>query len=233
MELAYTLHGAAPKVKSFQVAATVSNVGVPLLIPVGGGAGLAAATATSCADMVGVTLDTATFATAQNTDGSDPAAIVKVIINPDAVWRIKLSGSATTGTVLTAQTEDTGSTTGLLVTTGFDYSSPQVDEGTIWGLAGANQGKVRKITTTSTTAATVTVAFPLDIAIGDTFLHVPYHAIQSPTITLTSDFLELDASVALTASAAELVPIESIFDAAGDSFTFAIAGDHVLSNRPT
>jgi len=233
MELAYTLHAAAPKIKSFQVAATVSNIGVPLLIPVADGAGLVAATATSCANMVGVNLDTATFATAQNADGSDPAAIVKVIINPDAVWRIQLSGGATSGTALTAQTVDTASTTGLVVTTGFDYNTTDVDEGTIWGLAGSAAGIVRKITSTSTTAATVTVAFPRDTIVGDTFLHVPYFAIQSPTITLTSDFTEVDASVATSTGAAELVPIESAFKAAADSFTLAVAGDHVLSNRPT
>jgi len=118
MELAYTLHGAAPKVKDFQVAATAA-AGVPLLIPAAGGAGLATATATSCADMVGVTLDSATFGTAQNADDSDPAAVVKVVINPDAVFRIKLAGSATTGAALTARTVSTASTDGLVVTPGL------------------------------------------------------------------------------------------------------------------
>ena len=240
MEFAYTLSGNAPKVKSFQIAATVSTRGIPLLIPAADGAGLALPTATSAANMVGMNLDTAVFGTVQNADGSDPAAIVKVIVNPDAVYRIQLSGSATSGTALTAQTENTGSATGLVVTTGFDYNTNDVDEGTIWGLAGANQGIARKITSTTTTSATVTVAFPQDIAVGDTFLHVPFHPFQSASVTLTSAFDEIDASVALSASAAELVPIMGFVSGnleglkeTTDSFAFVISGDHVLSNRPT
>ena len=232
MRLAYTLHGAAPKVKDFQVAATAA-VGVPLLIPAANGAGLAAASATSCANLVGVTLDAATYGTAQNADDSDPAAVVKVIINPDAVFIAKLAGGATAGTALTARTVVTASTTGLAVDTGFDYNSPSVDEGTIWGLVGANAGIVRKITSVSLTVATVTVAFPLDINVDDMFLHVPYFAFQSPTVTLTSDFTEIDCSVAISTSAAELVPIESDFAEAANSFVFLIAGDHALSGRPT
>jgi len=237
MDLAYIQSGNAPRFAELQVAASVSTVGVPLLIPASNGAGLAACTTTSAANMVGCNLDTATYGTAQNSDNSDPAATVTVIINPDAVWKAKLSGSTTSGTALSAKTVSTASTTGLAVTTGFDYSSPTVDEGTIWGVTGANAGVVRKITSVSSTAATVTVAFPNDTAVGDTFIAVPFHPFQTPPVTLTATFDQIDCSVALATNVAELFCINGYtdggFNGASDSYAFFMSNDHALGHRPT
>jgi len=237
MELAHIMSGNAPKFVELQIAATVGTVGVPLTIPAANGTGVVLATATSAANMVGCNIDTATYQAAQNSDGSDQAAAVTVIYNPDAVWRARLSGGATSGTALTAQTVSTATTDGLDVTTGFDYNTTDVDEGVIWGLAGVNAGIVRKITSTGVTAATVIVAFPKDHPVGDTFLHAPFFPFQSPTVTLTSAFDQVDCSVATSTSAAELVPINGFADGnfagASDSYIHLVAGDHALSNRPT
>lgn len=238
MELAQILGGGNARIMKYPVASTVIG-GIPLLIPAAGGNGLATSTATGAANMVGVSLDGATYATAQNAANSDPEGQVSVIVNPDAVWRAKLSGGATNNTTLAAQTETAGSTTGLVVTTGASWLSTTFDEGTVWGISGANAGVVRKITSVNTTLGTVTVAFPNDITIGDVFARINC-ALFTAGVTLTTTLDQLNAAVAVAAGAAALVPINHLGllrDAGGDGLTNSyvdlIAGDHALSGRPT
>ena len=237
MEYAYSLTGnSTPIRRKYQIAATnIANI--PLLIPAAGGAGLATSTTTSCADMVGVAMDAATFVTAQQTDGTSAEREVSVIISPDAVWKIKMSGGATEDTALTLQEVTTASTTGLVVTTAAEWSNPTFDEGIVWGYDGANAGASRKITSVSGTAGTVTVAFDQDTAVGDNFLRAPYFPWQSTAIQLSTLLTQADASIAV-ATGAELIPIELYLRDITDqgqtnSFVFAFAGDHVAGPRPT
>lgn len=238
MNFAYTLSGAAPVIKKYQIAADSLTAGVPKLIPAAGGAGVAVATTTSCTDFVGVTLDVAaTYQTAQQSDNSDPARLVSLIINPDAVWEALMSGGATENTALALQTVTTASTTGLAVTTAAEWSNPTYDEGHTWGYEGANAGKARKVTSVSSTAGTVTVAFPFDTAVGDTFLRCPYTPLQSTTIQLSTLLTQADASIAV-GTGAELKPIELVLRDISDngrtnSFVRFLAIDHVFGGRPT
>jgi hypothetical protein len=238
MQLDSILSGSAPRIIKYQIAAdTIANI--PLLIPAANGAGLAQPTATSAANMVGVTLDAGTFGTAQNADNSDPAVTVSMVINPDAIYKASLSGDATEGSALATRDVTTLSATGLVVTTGDDWATPSVDEGTIWGYDQANAGIVRKVTSVSVTAATVTVAFPNDTAVGDLFAWANFHDLQSPTVTLTSNFAAVRAQgVAVSAAAAELMPVKIIAqDLAGDGLTqsavLLISQDHAFGGRPT
>lgn len=238
MQFENTLSGTAPRIMKFQIAAdTIANI--PLLIPVADGAGLAQPTAFSAANMVGVTLDAGTFLTAQQADDADPAATVSVIVNPDAIWEATLSGDATEGTALATRSVSTLSATGLVVTTGDDWATPSVDEGTIWGFDSSNQGIVRKVTSVSVTAATVTVAFPFDTAVGDLYAWANFHPMQSPTVTLTANFAAIRAQgVAVSVVAAEFVPIEIRAKDLGDngltqSSALLMSQDHALGNRPT
>ncbi|MCK5610488.1 hypothetical protein KAR91_51925 [Candidatus Pacearchaeota archaeon] len=237
MHLDSILSGTAPVLKKYFLDAATAK-GVPLLMPAAGDAGLAQPTTTSAADMVGLATDAGAYQTAQNSDGSDPAAEVSVCVNPDAVFGAMLSGGAAESTALSKQTVTTESTTGLAVTTGTEWSSPTFDEGTVWGYSGANAGKIRKITSVSSTAGTVTVAFPLDIAVGDVFLRAPLAVISTLSVTLTTAFLQVDASAALSASAAEFKPIDHrLYDEAGDGLTDSVvlmlSDDHVFGNRPS
>lgn len=238
MEYAYSLTGnSVPIMKKYQVAATVSNTGVPLLIPAAGGAGLALSTTTSAANMVGCNLDTATYVTAQQTDGSSAEREVTVIVNPDAVWRIKMSGGATENTALTLLPVTTASSTGLVVTTNSEWSSPTYDEGVTWGYDGANAGSFRKVTSVSSTAGTVTVAFDQDTAVGDNFLRAPYWPVQGTTIQLTTNLYQANAAIAVGTGAA-FKPVEldlrDISDSGQtNSYVYAVAGDHVWGPRPT
>jgi hypothetical protein len=112
--------------------------------------------------MIGVNVDAAgTYVTAQQSDNSDTARLTSIIINPDAVWKMLMSGGSTEGTALALQTVTTASTDGLAVTTATTWTGTEFDEGVTWGFEGANAGKARKITSTSSTAGTVTVAFPV------------------------------------------------------------------------
>jgi len=239
MELDNILSGSAPVIKKYMIGASTA-AGVPLRIPGAGNPGLIQPTTTSAADMIGVCLDSGTYATAQQTDGSDPAAEVSVIINPDAIWAAKLSGGATEDTALSLQTVTTASTDGLTVTTAAEWSSPTYDEGIVWGYSGANAGIIRKITSVSSTAGTVTVAFPNDIAVGDEFLRANLFPLQNATVRLSTAFTQVDASTAVASNEAELKPIEvRLRDAGSDpdgrtnSYVLLISTDHALAGRPS
>lgn len=193
MDYAYNLYGTAPLIKKYQVGEDMATAGVPVLIGGAGNEGLALASTTAAADLVGITLDTATLVTAQQTDNSDPAATVTVIIQPGAVYKARLSGGATSGTALAQHTVTTASTDGLTVTTsGSTWNSPSYDEGVVWGYAGANAKVARKITSVAANAATVTVAFPIDIAVGDTFLRAPF--VGSP-VGMEDQFVQLTTTL--------------------------------------
>lgn len=213
MECVGLLGGGAARMIRAQVAATLA-AGTVALTPAANGAGLATSTTTSLANAVGLIQDgtytpggaSGTYQTAQQSDNSDPARLVTVIINPDQVLRALLSGGATENTALTLYPVTTASTSGLAVTTNGEWSSPTYDEGVVWGYDGANAGVARKITSVSSTAGTVTVAFPFDTAVGDNFLRAPFYPFQTNTLQLTTLLTQVDASIAVgTGGAARVI----------------------------
>ena len=183
MNLGYMLHGGAPVKKRFKTAVAVTTgVGVPLMIGTTANPGLVLLPSTAVSavtDCVGITLDTSPF-TATPT-ATSPEGIVTVIINPDAIYRIRMSGSATAGALLTLTTNDVADATGVSVdktgATGSgdpDPNSPDMIEGTIFCVSGNNKGQYRTITTTAATAASAAgVAFINPIGVGDEFILVP------------------------------------------------------------
>ena len=231
MNFAGLLCGAAPVIKRYQISASVTVLGVPFVTSAAGAAGLSAATTTAITDMVGCNLDLATYATAQGVNS--PEALCSIIINPDAIWQIFMSGGATAGTAETLRAVTTASTDGLAVTTNTDWSSPTLDEATVWGVTGANAGEVRKITSVSTTAATVTVAFPRDTVVGDQFGYAPVQPHTLQTLTLTSDLSEFRQDVAVATNTARFVCIElrpNNWVAGSDRpYILAVARDHILN----
>lgn len=237
MELAYTMSGGKVLLKKYQINATVANAGVPLVIPAGGNAGVVLATTTGAANMVGVNLDTATYVTAQQTDGTSAEREVTVIINPDAVWRAKMSGGATENTALALHAISTASSDGLTLTTGTAWDSPTFDEGVAWGYDGANVGQFRKVTSVSGTAGTVTVAFDRDTVVGDNFLRAPYWPVQTVAVQLTTNLYQADASIAVGTGAEFKVVDMDLRDNSDsgrtNSFIYIIPTDHVWGPRPT
>ncbi len=233
--LAYILSGAAPVVKKFQIGVTLTDAGIPFTVPASGTAGVVIGTTTGATDLVGLSLDTASgaYVTGQQTDGTSTERLVSLIVNPDAVWSWKMSGGATENTELAAQTVTTASTTGLAVTTAAEWSNPTYDEGVTWGFTGANAGKYRKVTSVSSTAGTVTVAFDYDTVVGDVFLRAPYWPMQTVTIQLSTLLTQADASIAVGTGAPFRV-IELILKDASDSgksnsFVYGISNSHALN----
>lgn len=231
MRVAGLLSGGAPTVKKFQVSASVTVVGIPLLAVADAEAGLDLPTTTAVTDMVGINLDLATYATAQGT--SSPEALISVIINPDAIIEIDMSGGAAAGTAQTLRTVTTAGTDGLSVTTATDWSTTSMDEGSIWGATGANAGQFRKVTSVSTTAATVTVAFANDPAVGDTFGYAPVFPYALKTVTLTTELNEFRQDVAVATNTALLLcfelPVNDFIDGNRRPFGRFFARDHLMN----
>ena len=225
MEFGYDLSGGAPVLKRYAVAATNTVVGRHYLKTADGGVGVVLGTTTGAVDFIGVNVDApGTYAAGQNSDGSDNAKYVTLIINPLAVYKARLSGGATDGTALTARTVTTASTDGLTVThSAYDASSPEMDEGTIWGYSGANAGVARKITSTSTTATTVILAFPRDTAVGDEFLLAPIHPTRTLLAQFTTNCTEVDASAAVAGDATVVVTEMILNDKANNGTTNSYA----------
>lgn len=239
MEFAYDLSGTStPIVKKYQVATSNTVIGRPYLVVAAAGSGIVLGTTTGVVDAIGVNVDAAgTYVTAQQTDNSDTERLTSIIVNPTAVYRMLMSGGATEGTALTLYDVTTASTDGLAVTTGDDWTSPQWDEGTVWGYDGANAGKVRKVTSTSATAATVTVSFPNDTAVGDNFLRAPYSPTQTETLQLTTNCTQADASIAVgtggTWHIVEMINGDIGAEGRTNSYVFAMLQDHAFSGAIT
>lgn len=234
MEFVYDLSGGSTAiVKKYQVAATNTTVGRPYLKTADGGTGIVVATVSGAVDYIGVNIDTAgTYVTAQQSDNTDTQRLQSLIINPLGVFRARLCGGAANED-LAAHTVTTASSDGLSVThSAFDASSPTMDEGTIWGLAGSNVGKARKITSVSSTATTVIVAFPFDTVVGDTFLHANVHPTRSILAQFGTDMTTLDASVQLS-SDATVITVEMILNGVADSFALIQFADSLFGASVT
>ncbi len=238
MDFVYDVSGTStPIIKKYQVAASNTVLGVPYLRAAG--AGIVLGTTTGAANAIGSNIDAAgTYVTSQQTDNSDTARLTSIIVNPGAVFRFLMSGGATEGTALSPRTVTTASTTGLTVTTSaFDWSSPQFDEGTIWGYDGANAGKVRHIDSTSSTSASVIVAFPLDTVVGDRFLGTPYTPGQTITLQFTTNLYQADASIAVGTGApmdiVELICNDIAGNGTTASYVYAMFQDHIFTGAVT
>lgn len=226
MEFAYDLSGGSTAVlRKYVVAATNTVLGRPYTKTEDGGVGIVLGTTTAAADYIGVNIDAAgTYAAAQNSDGTENAKLTTLIINPLAVFRARLSGGATDGTALTARSVTTAQTDGLTVThSGYNSSSPDMDEGTIWGYSGANAGIARKITGTANGTTTVILAFPRDSAVDDQYLLAPIHPTRSITAQLTTNCTEIDASAAISGDATIVVTEMLLNDLSGGGLTNSYA----------
>jgi len=235
MEFQFDMSGTSnPVVKRYQVAATNNTVGMPFLVPASSGAGLVVATTTAAANSVGVNIDAAgTFVTAQQADSADTERTVGLIINPFAVYSMLMTGGATNGTAMTLFTAASGGADGLTIVFTASVASPEMDEGVCYCIAGTNVGVSRKITSTSTTTATFTVAWPRDVVAGDTFIIAPFNPLQAITIQLTTTLDQADASIAVGTGAA-LKPIELKFNDAShegrtNSYVNAVLADSVFT----
>ena len=234
MEVSGLLSGGAPVIKKYQVNATVANTGVPLLIGTSEEAGLDLPSTTVAADVVGLNLDTATYTTTQGSGSDSAERLVSVIINPDAVYRMRLSGGATAGTALAQFTVTAQDTAGTTITTGTAWNSPDMDEGVAWCYSGANVGQSRKIVDADGTTATLLIPFDNTIEVGDVFLRAPYQKMQGFAVQLTSDFTEANANIVVDTGAGFKTIDWALNDLSGEgtlkSYIEVLPTDHWLSS---
>ena len=229
MDMAYILGGSYPHIAKMRIGESVSQ-GVPLVGAMDGESGAQEISNTAFVNVLGVCQEDVTYSTTQATDGSDLDRVAACIINSDAVWKAKLSGGATEGTLLPVATVDTADSAGLSVET--DVAMTIYDNGTIWGLTGANKGQVRKIDEISGAHASVLVPF-LAVAVGDTFLVSPFHQ-GGPTLTveLTTLMTEVNNAADPTSNI-PMTPIDLLTNGRGDSFMLFMFRDHAFAADQT
>lgn len=224
-----------PLVKRYQVGETFAVAGVPAVVAGAGHYGVRKATTTAAANCMGITLDAVTTNTTQPTDNSDPRRLISIVVNPDAILKARLCGGATAGTALSTQTENTGDSTGLIATSGTDFSN--FDEGGVFWYTGANAGpnSFRKIITGDATNADVGVPWANDPAVGEKFVVLPFNTFGLQYVQLTSDLSEVDCSVAVDTDNANFIPMELQGlgvprDALTDSYVLMTIADHLYAS---
>lgn len=239
MEYAYNIGGGAPHMKKFIVdeAAAVA-AGVPLQsnADADNADGVINPTTTACVSCVGLSVDAADASTAAqvaagagNLSDGNNASFVSVIINPDAVYRAKLSGAGAEDTTLAVVSAAQAASSGGTTITGG------TDEFTVWGYEGANAGHERRFTA----AATVTIAMPNAIAALDTFVEtstVVAEMTQWPT--LSTAFTQINAAAAVAAGSDNFIVVEHQLrdkteDGLTNSFALIMAASHAFNQNGT
>jgi hypothetical protein len=233
MEVAFTIGGGGLHLRNYRMDDADINSGVPVKSD-GEQANTNGAiphTTTAGEEHIGLSVDTnrtgSTLAqvaagAGDRSDGNN-ASFVKVCVNPDAVLRAKFSGGATADTAISLITQATADATGLA-------PGPTVtDEAIVWGYEGANIGHARQ----ADAANSVELAFPFDIAAGDTFLEaVAMIGTGTQTPTLTSAFTQVDASNAVAANDNFIFFDFELGDVTNDgqnkSFCLLVAQDHIF-----
>lgn len=236
---AFDLAGGAPVLRRYAVSSDLTNAGVHLVDAGTGVHGLVLGTTTGAADVVGVTNDAP--GTATTADQQANATEATVIVNPLAVYRYRMSGGAAEGTQLGLWTNSAASTTGerMTITTGDTApNSPDLDDGTMACVAGANLGRVRLIEATGATTADAEPRFNNTIAAGDQFILVApcYFPNSNAGAQFTTNIYEADVtadwSAGATVAACRVAGVEfdfsSVTNARRNSHVFIYFTDQVF-----
>jgi len=220
--------GSSPVIKKYKASAAYVQ-GIVMIASAANASGqMSTSTTTSTANALGLLADLGDNAgqpiTYSTTQGATEA-VFSVIVNPDQILRALMVTGAT-GTSITADTIATASSNGLTAVGGTSVASPDMDEGLLWYTSGANVGKSRKITSTSSVTATVLVPFAAN-AVGDTFLYAGLN-VGLQGCTLTTDLKSVRADIAVS-TGATLSQLDFELNGAGNSYVHLTIGDPVWS----
>lgn len=238
MEVIKYLYGGAAYRAKYQVAVTHSVVGIPTLQTATNTNGLAIGTTTSAGDMVGITLDTATKVTAQQTSPETAERTILVDIRPDAVISCKMSGTTAAGGAIPTVAITQATTNGLdVTTTGTSWTSTSYLYGSAFCYSGRNAGQLRKTSAVDGNSATVYVAFEADHQIGDEFFQIPFSPmdVDSASITLCTELNEVRLNIAIQASTGaefnivEILARDVAHEGTTNSYVLIVANDHILN----
>jgi hypothetical protein len=198
-------------------------------------------TVTAAADFFGCADVAVTFSATPTAEpiafGHSPQNLVRLVVNPLAVWRFKLSGGATMDTALVAAgaasgstgshilVQDTASTT---VITDVSVGTTTMQGGLIKGRTGNNVGAIRRMNAhTDNTSTTVSHAFINSFAVGDTGIRVPYsHSSKTMRLT-TPDFSQADAITSEEGTGIAAAGVNVIIDEENDqAWVDVVSLDH-------
>ena len=145
-------------------------------------------------------------------------------------WKAKMSGGSTSNTAITIQTNTVADSTGLLTTLALGTA---YDDGYIWGYTGANAGVLRKVTAVGGTNEVPIIAFPYDIAVGDTFLAATFGpgALNGCQLTSTLEQLDVTADIQSTDNfrVVEFEVKDSSDSGTTNSFAYLTIFDHLFA----
>jgi hypothetical protein len=194
--------GGEALVKTLKVGATVAASTIVMTDSTNKYGSIIPSTTTSSNDAIGLAISAGTYDTTPTAaEGGEGTA--QVIINPFAIYRGRVWGSATkaelSAATLNVQTQTSASAT--VITSAAMFSNDK-NFGTIFALTGANAGLSRIITSHSDgVSCTVTVAFPNTVAVGDKLVTIQHSfgtsAGQTDVHAPTTDLTGFDDSVAL------------------------------------
>lgn len=168
--------------------------------------------------------------------------VCRIISHPLAVHEFRVSGGLTSGTALANTlvarsnilTNTLADATNLIVTSAGVFTVSFVG-GYIKGRTGANKGQTRVITTHNNGAdERVTVAFLNDIAVGDSFIAVPYSK-KVTNLSMTSDFTEANGVIATSTGGVAaiydvLIGVDDVHPGADSVLVHAVFRDHWLNS---
>ncbi len=196
-------YGSAPFLGDFKIQATLAADTIAIWAT-GAGSTLSVSTTSSLADAMGLVVaaaqgQTLTYSATQG----DTEGIATVIYDPFRIYEVRIVPSATSGTAYAVGDgylveEESGDAAGVTITdTEIVGSADDMNDGMVFGLTGANpvsdqnHRAKRVIVDHTATTLVVTVPFPNDIAVGDTFVASQY-APGVISVTLTSDLTQAD-----------------------------------------
>ncbi|KKL75069.1 hypothetical protein LCGC14_2058610, partial [marine sediment metagenome] len=215
---------------------THAKAGIITTAPGAGEGGVVKSSTTAMTDALGLTLDTVTAVTAQQTDGTSTERNVTVIISPDAVYRSLISGGATEGTALVEYTVSTAMTDGLTLTdTSVTWTSPAWDEGSVFFTSGVNKGQHRKVIATGgSNVATFKNAFDFDSAVNDTYVKLPWWFCDATSNNLqsTTNLYQANALIAVgTGGAVRVIDMELDENDTSGMYVLFTLDDHALNHH--
>lgn len=203
---------------------------------------------TTATDCLGCATDAATYtATPTQNPGAfwPPTAgtlenLVRIEVNPFAIYRFPISGGATAGTALSNGASAAGrniliiSTAGsktILTAAGTTGNAGNADfsGGLVIGKSGANVGQIRKISShVDNTSDTVTVGFLNNTVVGDQFIKVPFgRSVQK--LQFTSNFVEANGVIA-TGTGANFRVLNVVFDEQNSlAWVDVVSSDHMYN----
>jgi hypothetical protein len=231
MKHAGNISGGKPHYRKYGVDGGITiNAGEPVVTgeAVADNGGVTVATTIAAVGFMGCAEADATSTDAQATSGSNVQE-VSCCINPDAIWRCKLSGDAAEDVDLLLLTSAAAVSAGTTVT-------GLVDENICWCYEGNNVGAgFRKATDTDT----VVVAFPNAIAAGDTWCYAPLGVgtrTQYPQLTTNLTQIDIDDGT-VDSDNANFIAIDfELGDVSNEgrsnSYALLVSVDHAFGPNP-